>query len=315
MPDFNHYNNAISERIFILSIHEQKAKGNLKGNTSEEQYDYYEKKYLNNATYIKSLLQEYPELKRLLELKNNSIQRAECEIRKSLYAEKEQIQKIFCDGRKFSGTVGIYMSKGDTHRGGRSVAKVELDNGTILYYKPHSLDKNIKYQELYNYLCRKTGISCRTVQYLSHDSYGWEEKIENIPCKNESEVEHYYFRMGIHLFLGYALGATDLHGENIIAHGEYPVIIDMETYPGYLKQQSEKDGSSVEEKINKSTEIKLANSVIHTGMLPVLTWGRGNRGVLISAMGTEEKIKTPFKLPVVKDDRDCEKKSVNKILL
>ena len=111
------------------------------------------------------------------------------------------------------------------------------------------------------------------------------------------------------------LGATDLHGENIIAHGEYPVIIDMETYPGYLKQQSEKDGSSVEEKINKSTEIKLANSVIHTGMLPVLTWGRGNRGVLISAMGTEEKIKTPFKLPVVKDDRDCEKKSVNKILL
>lgn len=256
----------IIQRIVIFDIYRKKTNHDLRGNNVKEQYDYYEKKYLNNATYIKSLLQEYPELKRLLELKNNSTQRAECEIRKSLYAEKEQIQKIFCDGRKFSGTVGIYMSKGDTHRGGRSVAKVELDNGTILYYKPHSLDKNIKYQELYNYLCRKTGISCRTVQYLSHDSYGWEEKIENIPCKNESEVEHYYFRMGIHLFLGYALGATDLHGENIIAHGEYPVIIDMETYPGYLKQQSEKDGSSVEEKISKSTEIKLANSVIHTGL-------------------------------------------------
>ena len=118
------------------------------------------------------------------------------------------------------------------------------------------------------------------------------KKIENIPCKNESEVEHYYFRMGIHLFLGYALGATDLHGENIIAHGEYPVIIDMETYPGYLKQQSEKDGSSVEEKINKSNRNKIRQiTVIHTGMLPVLTWGRGNSRVLISAMGTEEKIK------------------------
>ena len=46
--------------------------GNLKGSTPKEQYDYYEKKYLNNATYVKSLLQEYPELKRLLELKNNS---------------------------------------------------------------------------------------------------------------------------------------------------------------------------------------------------------------------------------------------------
>ena len=157
-------------KILILDVHRQKNFGNLKGSTPKEQYDYYEKKYLNNATYVKSLLQEYPELKRLLELKNNSIQRAECEIRKSLYAEKEQIQKIFCDGRKFSGTVGIYMSKGDIHRGGRSVAKVELDNGTILYYKPHSLDKNIKYQELYNYLCRKTGISCRTVQYLDRKS-------------------------------------------------------------------------------------------------------------------------------------------------
>lgn len=116
-------------KILILDVHRQKNFGNLKGSTPKEQYDYYEKKYLNNATYVKSLLQEYPELKRLLELKNNSIQRAECEIRKSLYAEKEQIQKIFCDGRKFSGTVGIYMSKGDIHRGGRSVAKVELDNG------------------------------------------------------------------------------------------------------------------------------------------------------------------------------------------
>ena len=97
----------IIQRIVIFDIYRKKTNHDLRGNNVKEQYDYYEKKYLNNATYVKSLLQEYPELKRLLELKNNSIQRAECEIRKSLYAEKEQIQKIFCDGRKFSGTVGI----------------------------------------------------------------------------------------------------------------------------------------------------------------------------------------------------------------
>lgn len=93
---------------------------------------------------------------------------------------------------------------------------------------------------------QKTGISAgRYNIYLMIPMDG--KKNWEYSCKNESEVEHCYFRMGIHLFLGYALGATDLHGENI-AHGEYPVIIDMETYPGYLKQQSEKDGSSVEEK-------------------------------------------------------------------
>lgn len=56
-------------KILILDVHRQKNFGNLKGSTPKEQYDYYEKKYLNNATYVKSLLQEYPELKRLLELK------------------------------------------------------------------------------------------------------------------------------------------------------------------------------------------------------------------------------------------------------
>ena len=57
-------------KILILDVHRQKNFGNLKRKYAKKnKYDYYEKKYLNNATYIKSLLQEYPELKRLLELK------------------------------------------------------------------------------------------------------------------------------------------------------------------------------------------------------------------------------------------------------
>ena len=135
----------------------------------------------------------------------------------------------------FPGLWEFTCRKGDTHRGGRSVAKVELDNGTILYYKPHSLDKNIKYRNFITIYAEKQEFPAGRYNIYLMIPMDGKKKIENIPCKNESEVEHYYFRMGIHLFLGYALGATDLHGENIIAHGEYPVIIDMETYPGYLK--------------------------------------------------------------------------------
>jgi lantibiotic modifying enzyme len=85
-------------KILILDVHRQKNFGNLKGSTPKEQYDYYEKKYLNNATYVKSLLQEYPELKRLLELKNNSIQRAECEIfmqKKNRYKKYSVMEESF----------------------------------------------------------------------------------------------------------------------------------------------------------------------------------------------------------------------------
>ena len=96
----------------------------------------------------------------------------------------------------------ILENQGDIHKNGRSVSKIEFDNGSILYYKPHSLDKDIKYQQLYKYLCEKAGISCREVKCLSRPTYGWEENIENKSCNTKEEIERYYFRLGIHLFLG-----------------------------------------------------------------------------------------------------------------
>ena len=96
------------------------------------------------------------------------------------------------------------------------------------------------------------------------------------------------------------MGATDLHGENIVAYGEHPVIIDMETYPGYITKNS---GSSTEEKAEIKIREKIMTSVLNTGILPVLTWGTGNNRVLMSAVNMHGKIRTPFKMPVVKDDK------------
>ena len=57
--------------FLILSIHEQNGERQSKREILlKNNMIIMKKNYLNNATYIKSLLQEYPELKRLLELKN-----------------------------------------------------------------------------------------------------------------------------------------------------------------------------------------------------------------------------------------------------
>ena len=77
--------------------------------------------------------------------------------------------------------------------------------------------------------------------------------------------------------LGYTLGVTDLHGENVMAHGEHPVIIDLETCPGYIIQTEESS-------VRRKTETLLAKSVLHTGILPVLTWGSRKRKQLYSAL-------------------------------
>ncbi|MDO4338237.1 MAG: type 2 lanthipeptide synthetase LanM [Eubacteriales bacterium] len=288
----------IALRTLILDIHRKKEEGRLLGATPEEQYDYYNNVWMDKETHMQALFQEFPELYRLILLEVSNTYSMASEIVRNLQADKGQIVKSFCSGQDFTGIAELQFT-GDSHNGGKRTARVRLDNGAVLYYKPHSLRRNKQYQSVYGYLCEKAGSTYKKVQYLSRDTYGWEENVENRSCKTKEEVDRYYFRMGIHLFIGYALSATDLHGENIVAHGEHPVIVDMETFPGYFIQTEE--GSA-----DRKTETILAGSVIHTGMLPVLTWGQGSQTVVMSAMGNGAKITTPFRMPVVKKPETSE---------
>ena len=286
-------------RIYILDLYKQKSQGKLHGKTKEQKYFYYKRYFWKNRQYKKSIFDQYLELNRLYKIQCNKLKIWK-NVRGNWNKDQVYIRCAFPNLKGCKYILKILENQGDIHKNGRSVSKIEFDNGSILYYKPHSLDKDIKYQQLYKYLCEKAGISCREVRCLSRQTYGWEENIENKSCNTKEEIERYYFRLGIHLFLGYALGATDLHGENIVAYGEHPVIIDMETYPGYITKNS---GSSTEEKAEIKIREKIMTSVLNTGILPVLTWGTGNNRVLMSAVNMHGKIRTPFKMPVVKDDK------------
>ena len=281
----------IALRALILDLHRKKETGVLTGETPEEQYACYCEHWLTEKQNAEDIFKEYPELERLLSKQITQIYQFVVELQKHLEQDKTEIIKIFCDGASFE-KIRTLKFTGDSHKEGRRTVRVELDNGTILYYKPHGLKNCLYYQAAYRYFCEKTGVTYKEIKYLSRETYGWEENLVRKPCETEQEVERFYFRMGIHLLLAYALGGTDLHGENIIAWGEYPMIIDMETYPGYLAQTEE---SSVKEKI----EMMLSRSVNHTGLLPVPTWGSGKNTVLLGALNTG-KIVTPFKMPVVK---------------
>ena len=47
-------------------------------------------------------------------------------------------------------------------------------------------------------------------------------------CMCAKEIKEYYYRCGAECCLTYVLGMTDIHMDNVIAHGKYPVIIDTE---------------------------------------------------------------------------------------
>lgn len=281
----------IAERVLIQDIHRKKETGFLQGKTPEEQYRFYHEKWLDCRENVYKILKEFPELARLLFMEIQCNYELADEILEHLETDHSQIIKTFCDGRDF-GDIREVSFMGDAHNRGKKTARVELDNGVTVYYKPHCLQNSQRYQEIYAYLCKKAGISCIEQRYLIRDTYGWEKHIEWQCCHTEEEVRRYFFRMGIHLMLGYTLGVTDLHGENVMAHGEHPVIIDLETCPGYIIQTEESS-------VRRKTETLLAKSVLHTGILPVLTWGAGKEAVILSAVNTG-KIATPFRVPAVK---------------
>ena len=207
------------------------------------------------------------------------------------------------------------MNIGDRHNHGRSVSKILLDDGISIYYKPHSLKKAICYQDIYETLCERAGLESGTqrdcdhtndckdpiytgkVPYIDCSDYGWEGEARKPECESEEQVKRYFFRMGIHLFLAYALSVSDLHGEKFLACGEYPVLLDFETLPGYA-------GTTDGEVVDKQISNYINSSVVKTGILTELI--RGGNGAIVSALSTGAAVRTPFRMPAIKNQGTSE---------
>lgn len=124
----------------------------------------------------------------------------------------------------------VVFGLGDTHRGGRSVARLEFACGRKLIYKPRNLQIDIHFGELVNWVCAGAGITLLTPKTLQRGDYGWVEFIDPRECVDQAEVDLYYQRLGNWLALLYLLEGTDFHYENLIADGPHPMLIDLESF-------------------------------------------------------------------------------------
>lgn len=279
-------------RILIQDIHDKKNKGMLKGKNSEEEYADYQNNFLMDCAYIKKVCDDFPEMKQLIFLQIIMVTH---EIWKILFAverDKKALVQEFCHGRIFQKISHIKCGLSDAHNKGQTVAEVCLDNQYILMYKPKKLYMDKLFLQLYVSFCEKTELPWRKITILEYENYSWEECVHYEECKNQDEVERYFERMGILLFLSYLLDINDMHGENIIASGEYPIPIDLETVPSYKPYGMNETAA---QKIHETVR----HSVLHTGILPVYLWESEGKGVILNAFYKYNLTQTPFKLPVV----------------
>ena len=120
----------------------------------------------------------------------------------------------------------------------------------------------------------------RTFTLLNKGQYGWVEFLQARTCTSKAEVERFYQRQGSYLALLYALEATDFHAENLIAMGEHPMLIDLESlfHPHVSIPAEQKFGLPGFELIG--------HSVQRVGMLPQRMWSNEeHEGVDISGLG------------------------------
>ena len=294
----NFYSSAswIPIRVLIQDIYLQREKGALRGVIPSEEYRNYQEWFLNDRNYIQKLCKRYPEMKRLLLLRIMTVIQQVRRIMSGLSEDAEDLRKQLFPENPFRKIVKIESGLSDTHHGGRTVAKIFLDNQKILIYKPRNLEKDQCFLELYGQFCHRAGLTFQSVRILAGKDYSWESYVEQRPCESAEEVKRYFQRMGILLFLCWLMDMSDMHGENIIAAGEYPIPVDLETLPG-----NHGDEIAVHENADRMVAEELKHSVLSVGILPVITWGSDGKGIILNALNRGEKVKTPFRIPVIKE--------------
>ncbi len=255
----------LSSRIMIFEL-----------NHSDQNYDEFCNYICENPNDI---YQKYPVLYSKIKRKINSIKHNILEIYNALYECKEDIKRIF--GLNIQDLKSINPGQGDTHNDGRTVAILIFDNNSRIVYKPRNMYPELVFSK-----------SCEMMnswfdnyelvypKLIARDSYGFQEFVESDECKTNEEVKNYYHRIGRALGLFYIMDTTDIHGENIIPFGEYPVFIDLESLTMVPRKKTNTSKDSLVYNVNKVYE----HSVFTSNLLPC-TFKGGILDVDISGLG------------------------------
>lgn len=150
----------------------------------------------------------------------------------------EVVERSATDGsaiaRSFFGEVpagrikDLRLGLSDPHDGGRSVTLVEFEAGRVIY-KPRSGASESAWFELLGWM-NGQGLQpeLRAARVLERKNYYWMECVEATSCRNQAAVRRFYTRLGGMIAVAYLLKAVDCHRENVIAAGEYPVLVDVD---------------------------------------------------------------------------------------
>lgn len=274
-----------------LELNVRRLRGDLKGSTPRARFqDFCEQ--LREERTARSILCEYPVLARQLTERLNEWLALNLEFFGRLCSDWSELQAIFAPATGRPILSMVHWHKGDMHRLGRHVAVLEFSSGLRLVYKPKALSVDVRFQELLTWLNeRGRHAPLPTLRIVNRGTYGWIQFVPFRGCASADGVARFYERQGAYLAILHCLEATDFHLANMIADGEYPFLVDLETlfHPRVGRDRAGGDPARA----------FYQASVLRTGMLPFRSFSNGlEEGIDLSALGGIAGQKVPFDVPV-----------------
>jgi type 2 lantibiotic biosynthesis protein LanM len=272
---------AMMVRTLTLELHVARLTDHLEGNSPEERFQSFLNQ-LREPERVLDLLREYPVLARQLSVAVDRWLSFNLELLERLCADWLDIRQSIAASDD-PGRLIAWNDAGDDHRGGHHVVILEFSSGFQVVYKPRSLSMDSHFQDFLGWLnSRGQEPALRMLRILNRDGYGWVEFVSPRSCQSTAEVHRFYERQGSYLAVLYLLHATDVHNENLIAAGDDPVLIDLETLFHHSPADRRPDAV-------RSALMMMHASVIGVGLLPGRVWANDESdGVDLSGLGTTE---------------------------
>jgi lantibiotic modifying enzyme len=206
-----------------------------------------EKKFLGERPYDRliSLFKKFPVLPRLWSQLICQWCDSVSELLARVEGDKKRVSRVFFRGQPVGKIIDLRAGLSDPHNKGRTVMRVQFQAGSIIY-KPRSGYGEQEWFSLVGYLnAASFRPKLTAARVLCRDGYCWMQELKFAPCKDQAGARRFYRRLGGMIAAAYLLKAVDCHRDNVIASGEYPVLIDAETLwhpPGNNKIMSPLDG-------------------------------------------------------------------------
>lgn len=278
----------LSSKCLVEDLHYFKDKFKLSGDTGSERFNNYLSCRFKSIKTSKDFWYTYPELLRLLTIRTKFFIENTLDMICNINKEYSNIKKFLNIDSLI--VEGLSSSQGDSHNKGKSVTIITFNDEKRLVYKTKNEVKQVDI--LLEFLNENFETELFIPQKLIGDGYVFEEFIENNEARNLQEIKRYYKRYGIIIALAYVLNITDLHYENIIANGEFPVIIDTETLFQHHIPINFGKSATVDAKY------RILDSIMVSGLIPNESFkdkSSSGKGINLSGLNYEEQV-APFKV-------------------